>query len=731
MMWWFSYLGALDWRTAEITIIAAVVLTAFGSALVFVAGHIRQKLFTQTLRFDTALNNMSQGLCMFDAAARLIVCNERYLKMYRLSRDAAMAGISLHELLERRKEAGTYSGDARKYVAKILAAIAEGRTTRLMAETGDGRSIAIVNQPMDGGGWVATHEDMTERVQAERERDRTRTFLNTVIENIPVTVFVKDARERRYVLINRSAERLWGVPRRDAVGKTAHDLFGKAHADVIEAQDTQLLGSNERELFLHAHPMEMPNGDTRLITTRRVAISGEDGQPQYLVGVIEDVTERARAEQQIAHLARHDALTNLLNRVSLRERLQAAFSAVRRGQRVALLYIDLDHFKRVNDTLGHSIGDQLLTQVAERLCGCVREIDTIARLGGDEFAILQAAISGPADAAQLAERIRDALTSPCDVSGHHLSVDASIGVALAPDDAGEPDQLLNNADMALYEAKATGRGTCSFYARALDERMKARRRLQLDLRGALARGEFEVFYQPLLNLHSNEISGVEALLRWHHPERGMILPGEFIPIAEDISLIHQLGEWVLRSACTEVATWPAPIKVAVNLSAAQLASGNLFQAVVGGLAAAGLSANRLELEVNESALMENAPGTLATLHQLHKLGVRIAMDDFGTGTSSLSHLRSFPFDKVKIDANFICDVGEENNARAFVQAVVNLARSLEMTTTVEGVETWQQMQTAKDLGCCEIQGHVFSHPRPAAEISRLLLRRAERTTTAA
>ena len=338
MMWWFSYLGALDWRPAESTIIAAV-LTAFvvGSVLALVAGQIRQKLFTQTLRFDTALNNMSQGLCMFDSAARLIVCNERYLKMYRLSRDAARAGISLCELLERRKEAGTYSGDASKYVAKILAAIAEGRTTRLMAETGDGRSIAIVNQPMDGGGWVATHEDMTERVQAERERDRTQTFLNTVIENIPVTVFVKDARERRYVLINRSAERLWGVSRRDAMGKTAQDLFGKVNADVIDAQDTQLLGSTEGDLFLDAHQMEMPNGDTRLITTRRVAISGDDGEPQYLVGVIEDVTERARAEQQIAHLARHDALTNLLNRASLRERLQAAFSAVRRGQRVALL----------------------------------------------------------------------------------------------------------------------------------------------------------------------------------------------------------------------------------------------------------------------------------------------------------------------------------------------------------------------------------------------------------
>src|SRR5262245_11645482 len=688
--------------------------------------RIEEELRTQYLRFDTALNNMSHGLCMFDSAARLIVCNDRYRDMYGVSPDLVKPGIALEDLLEYRRQAGTYSGNVQRYIADLLAALAEGQAVKLTVETGDGRSIAIVNQPMAGGGWVATHEDITDRVQAERERDRSRTFLDTVIENIPVSVYVKEAHDLRYILLNRSAEKLWGVSREDTIGKTAHELFAKARADRIAAHDRQVLESAKRELFIDAHQIDPTQSGSPLITSRRVGIAGEDGKPKYIVGVIEDVTDRARAEQRIAQLAHYDTVTGLANRVSLREQLDATFARVRRGERVALHYIDLDHFKNVNDTLGHPMGDALLRSVAERLRACVRDVDTLARLSGDEFAVIQASIAGPDDATALAKRIYEAIRAPHDIQGHHVSVDASIGIAVAPEDADSPDQLLKNADMALYEAKTIGRSTFCFFEQDLERRMRAKRELERELRQALAGGQLELFYQPLVNLQTDEIAGCEALMRWRHPERGMIPPADFIPIAEDLGLIKQLGEWALRTACAEAATWPDGIKVAVNLSPAQLAGENLVQAVVNALAAAGLPAHRLEPEITETVLMSNTFATLTTLHQLRKLGVRIALDDFGTGYSALSYLRCFPFDKIKIDRSFISNLVEEDNSRAIVQAVVNLARDLNMTTTAEGIETEEQMCTVRDLGCREMQGYFFSRPQPAADIARMLAPRAVR-----
>ena len=371
------------------------------------------------------------------------------------------------------------------------------------------------------------------------------------------------------------------------------------------------------------------------------------------VATHEDITERRRAEKQIAHMARHDALTDLPNRVLLRERLAEALAGVRRGSKLAVLYLDLDHFKGVNDTLGHPIGDELLKMVAGRLRHCVRDTDTVARVGGDEFAIIQTGIERPLDTAILARRIGEAVRAPYDLAGHAVVVDTSIGIAIAPNDGTEPDELLKNADMALYRAKADGRGTYRFFEPEMDSRMKARRALELALRNALATGEFELHYQPLVNLDDRRITGCEALLRWNHPERGMISPAEFIPVAEEIGLIVPLGEWVLRKACADAARWPDDIKVAVNLSPIQVTNQNLVPVVVSALAAAGLPASRLELEITESVLMQNTEATLATLHRLRELGVRISMDDFGTGYSSLSYLRSFPFDKIKIDRSFI------------------------------------------------------------------------------
>jgi diguanylate cyclase (GGDEF)-like protein len=445
----------------------------------------------------------------------------------------------------------------------------------------------------------------------------------------------------------------------------------------------------------------------------------------------EDITERRRAEERIAHMARHDALTDLPNRSLLRERLEHELKRVKRGECLAVLCLDLDHFKSVNDTLGHPVGDQLLKAVADRLRRCTREPDTIARLGGDEFAIIMTAMAQPTDAAMLCRRVREAITKPYDLDGHQIVADISIGVSIAPFDATEPDQLLKNADMALYGAKADGRGVYRFFEPEMDARMRQRRELEMDLRKALVNGEFELHYQPLVNLQSNDITGFEALLRWHHPVRGLISPAEFIPVAEETGLIVPLGEWVLRQACKETANWPGDLKVAVNLSPAQMKSRNLVQVVTSALAAAGMDASRLQLEITESVLMQNTFATLGTLHQLRNLGVQIAMDDFGTGYSSLSYLRSFPFDKIKIDRSFINDLSNGSEPLAIVHAVANLAKSLSMISTAEGVETRQQLEKLQAVGCTEMQGYYFSHARPADEIVRLFLPQAKRAAGAA
>jgi diguanylate cyclase (GGDEF)-like protein len=396
-----------------------------------------------------------------------------------------------------------------------------------------------------------------------------------------------------------------------------------------------------------------------------------------------------------------------------------------------VLCLDLDHFKSVNDTLGHPVGDQLLKAVADRLRRCTREPDTIARLGGDEFAIIMTSMTQPTDAAALCRRVREAISKPYDLDGHQIVVDISIGISFAPFDASEPDQLLKNADMALYGAKADGRGVYRFFEPEMDARMRQRRELEMDLRRALVNGEFELHYQPLVNLQDNDITGFEALLRWRHPARGLVSPVEFIPVAEETGLIVPLGEWVLRQACTETAPWPGHLKVAVNLSPAQLKSRNLVQVVTSALAAAGMAASRLQLEITESVLMQNTFATLGTLHQLRNLGVQIAMDDFGTGYSSLSYLRSFPFDKIKIDRSFIADLSNGAEPLAIVHAVTNLAKSLSMISTAEGVETQQQLEKLQAVGCNEMQGYFFSHARPADEIVKLFLPQAKRAAGAA
>jgi len=420
---------------------------------------------------------------------------------------------------------------------------------------------------------------------------------------------------------------------------------------------------------------------------------------------------------RIFFMAHHDALTGLSNRLQFHERLQTALEQQRRpNDGIALLCLDLDHFKQVNDTLGHPAGDLLLKEVAGRLRGCVRDGDMVARLGGDEFAVLQCGVNQPDHASLLAQRIVEALGAPYDLGGDRAVIGASVGVAIVTPHLCSADLLLRSADLALYQAKANGRGSFSFFESSMNEQVQARRTLEADLRQALAEGEFEVFYQPTFYLQGQHVSGFEALLRWHHPRRVLVPPTEFVPLAEELGLMVPISAWVMGQACADAATWPEGVKVAVNLSPVQFSSPGLMAAVQRALENSGLPAHRLELEITESALLQDSKTVLATLHELRALGIRTALDDFGTGYSSLSYLRSFPFDKLKIDQSFVRDMTHRPGSLAIVTSVLDLARKLGMATTAEGVETEEQLSQLHQVGCTEVQGFLFDHPRPAAEI---------------
>jgi diguanylate cyclase (GGDEF)-like protein/PAS domain S-box-containing protein len=560
------------------------------------------QVVTQNVRFDAALNNMAQGLLMFDAAERIVVCNNRYIEMYGLSPEIVKPGCSLRELLRHRVETGHLKRDPEEYRAGLLAAIAQGKPLNVIVETADGREMSIANQPMSGGGWVVTHED---------------------------------------------------------------------------------------------------------------------------------ITERRQAEAKISHMALHDALTNLPNRLYFRQEIENRLAHLGREQKFAVLCLDLDHFKNVNDTLGHPFGDKLLCQVGERLTGCLREGDSVARLGGDEFAVLQDSLVEPIDTPSLLARIIEVISSPFDLDGHQVVIGVSIGVALAPADAKDADHLLKNADMALYRAKVDGRGIYRFFEHEMDARMQARRALELDLRKAIVNGEFELYYQPLVDLATEQITSFEALIRWNHPERGIVLPAEFIPLAEETALIVPIGEWVLRRACEEAAKWPSPVRLAVNLSPVQFKARGLYQAVINALGRSGLAGDRLELEITESVLLLNSETTLETLHQLRALGVGISMDDFGSGYSSLSYLRSFPFNRIKIDRSFVHDLTSSKESRAIIRAVVGLGSNLGMSTTAEGIETREELEYMKRHGCTEAQGYFFSRPCPAKDVYVLLAKQAAKTKAVA
>lgn len=689
--------------------------------------RLKKQLQDQNDQLDAALNNMSQGLAMFDSEQRLVVCNQLYGEMYKLSPEQMQPGTTVRQILEYRLEKGLYKTE--DFVDTLVNRL--GQLPADIHRLADGRVIHVTYRRTANGGVVITHEDITVRerlseqlaqqhqlLKAQEERLKTQNVqLDVALNNMVQGLAMFDA-EMRIVIANDRYATLYnlkpsqvkpGTYLREIIEKRIAngELQGKSADEVMRTTVSRLSATSESQYT------------TRMSDGRYIVVSSKPMSNGFIVTTHQDITEQRRSEAKIVHMALHDALTSLPNRVLFNERLDHALARTKRGEIVATHLLDLDHFKNVNDTLGHPAGDKLLKAVTERLRTLVRETDTIARMGGDEFAILQTAIPQPADAGVLARRVIDVISEPYVIDGHQVIIGTSVGIAIGPTDGVTPDQLIRNADLALYRAKGDGRGAFCFFEPGMDAKMQERRAMEYDLRKALLAGEFELYYQPVVNLESNKISGFEALIRWRHPEKGLISPASFIPVAEEIGFIIPLGEWVIRQACATAARWPEDVKIAVNLSPLQFRSSGLVQTVVNALAASSLPPERLELEITETTLLQDSEATLAMLYQLREVGVSIAMDDFGTGYSSLSYLQSFPFDRIKIDRSFIKDITDGVGSLNIVRAVAALAKGLGMETTAEGVETELQREKVASEGCTEMQGFLFSQPRPAHEIEQL------------
>lgn len=584
-----------DWHEQTRVLILIALAASIAVALIvlfivrrFISQHnaSQQRLMLEKKRLDTAVNNLKQGLLLFDANHRLVIFNRRYTEMFGLPNDSIKPGYSLREIMALRKKHGMFGGDVDAYCVEIFKMVSiNGAVT---TDIPDGRVIHTALQSISGGGWVST---------------------------------------------------------------------------------------------------------------------------------LEDITERQRAEDRIAHMARYDALTDLPNRTMFRDYLD---TMLRKAENLAVLSIDIDEFKQVNDTLGHFVGDELLVAIAGRLSGCIEPGDLIARLGGDEFAIVRNGVQERSELIPLIERVHAAIRVPYDCAGHHLNADASIGIAISPCDGSELEGLLRNADLALYAAKGSGRRTYRFFEPEMKIRAQKRHDMEIEIGNALFHQQFEVHYQPFIDVKTEKILGCEALVRWRHPRHGLVSPAEFIPIAEETGLIDQLGSWVLKTACHAAAQWPDDIRLAVNVSPVQFKGHTLALNVASALGSSGLPANRLELEITEAVLIRDDEEALAILHELRGLGVRIALDDFGTGYSSLRYLQLFPFNKIKIDRCFIKNITEPDGASHIVKAVVDIAAARDMTTTAEGVETAEQLSVLKALGCDQMQGYFFSAALTEEKLAQLV-----------
>jgi diguanylate cyclase (GGDEF)-like protein/PAS domain S-box-containing protein len=801
------------------------------------SGGRQAELTAQIRRLETALHNMTHGLCMYDSEQRLIWCNRRYAQMYDIPAEWTKPGTSYRQILEHRTR-GKISPD--QAVAEMDRYRTEIRSvTRVL---NDGRIIAVSHHPIEGDGWFSIHEDVTDLRVAQTKAEKDHARLLELIQAITAGIALYDQRDN-LVLRNRRFEEIYDgidyiripgasfeealryavahgafldargheeewiaelIAKREQQGTHEHLLSNgrwvryedrwmtdgscittvvditqlkrreeelrvqnsrfsatienMAHGLCMFDNNKKLIVCNERysEMYGLTRDQTKPGTTLRSVLKARAAAGStpEDAdtyvekrlreafnrEPWYgvdylrdgrvfaishqpipgggSVAIHQDVTAQKRAEMQVAHMARHDGLTGLANRAVLMEKLEEGLAHLRcSGEKVAIFVLDLDLFKTINDSFGHPVGDTLLRAVADRLSAHTRKTDTVARLGGDEFAILARAESARRGAAIVtASRVLEAVTAPYEVDHNHIDIGVSIGIALAPEHGSDVPQLMKSADLALYKAKSDGRNTCRFFEDAMGIEASTRRTLQIDLRNALTNEEFELHYQPIVEIESGEITSVEGLVRWRNQQRGMIAPGDFIPLAEETGLINPIGEWVLRKACTDAVRWPSHVKVSVNISSAQFRKASPIDMFCKALAVSSLPPERLELEVTESVLLHGNAENVATLHQLRQMGISIVLDDFGTGYSSLSYLRMFPFDKIKIDRSFVRELSESADCAKIVSAVANLGKSLQMRTVAEGIETDNQLTLARYAGCTCAQGFLFGQPCPLTDL---------------
>ncbi|PJG51189.1 diguanylate cyclase [Bradyrhizobium forestalis] len=659
-------------------------------------------------RLRQAIDILPQGIVFLDAEGRYVLWNRKYAEIYSKTADLFEEGARLEDTLRIGVARGDYPeaiGNEDAWIAERLQKLYQPGA-RHEQKLSDGRVILIDERLTDDGGVVGLRVDITELKQREAS-------FRLLFDGNPVPMIVCALDDEHIIGVNDAAVAHYGYSRAE---------FERLKIRSLQAFDSEPPWTADRSSEERAgRTWKHVKADGALID---LAIYSREltyaERPAVLLALM-DITERKRAEARLAFMAQHDGLTGLPNRSLLRQQMDEMLLHTRRStDKVALLMLGLDNFKSVNDTLGHAVGDKLLRGVAKRLRSTLREEDALARLNSDEFAIVQSGLTRPEDAVLLAKRLLEAISDPYLLDGHSVVIGASIGIAMAPGDGDDSEKLLKSADMALSRAKADSRGTFAFFEAALDAKAQSRRKIEVELRDAIQNDVLRPYYQPLIDLQSGRITGFEALVRWPHAERGMVSPAEFIPVAEDTGLINPLGGLMLRRACLDAAAWPDDVRVAVNLSPLQFRSGNLLSMVTDALKHSGLPPRRLELEITETLLLEKSAQVLATLHALRALGVRISMDDFGTGYSSLSYLRSFPFDKIKIDQSFVRDLAANREAQAIIRSIVSLGKGLGVTITAEGVETEAELSCLRAEGCHEGQGFLFSKARPNAEIISLL-----------
>ncbi|GKQ53737.1 EAL domain-containing protein [Bradyrhizobium sp. Ce-3] len=840
-----TYLGDLDPGVVWELLIGSVVLASFLGAIgLWILSALRKAKRAQLRRsafVSSALNHLNQGVVMTDARERIVFCNDRYLDIYGLSRADIRRNMTGTELLELRRDRGVLDISAEEFFSR--AAAPEGLVTELPG----GRSVLVKYFPLPNGGSVATHldctdqrklsrqlasttqflesvldnvpvcvaakniedgryifanraferfsrfsrdhivgkradeifrpetavsidtadraalnapegyhrseffvergsekrilasnrviarneagdpeflialfEDVTDRRSLSRELENNKKFLELVVDNIPVSLIVQRVSDGRYLLANRSAETILNRRREDAAGLTASDIFNAREAKLIVARDEAAI--RKRSMIAEEHPISTKDG-LRLFLTRRMTVLDDHGEPQYLIKTHEDVTDRRQTESRMAHMAYHDGLTDLPNRAAFLQALTQMIEACDgTDEEFAVLCVDLDGLKEINDVYGHAMGDKVLIEVAQRLQTVARG-GVVARLSGDEFGLI---IDGkqPAAGIALAEQAAEALGQDFLIDGKSVRTGLTAGIAVFPHNGSDAASLLANSGAALFRAKAKSRGTISIFEPEMDQQIRDRRVLHQELSVAIKNGELSLYYQPQAaaggSVAASRIIGFEALARWHHPVRGFVPPSDFIPLAEESGLIVEMGEWILREACREAASWAVPMQVAVNLSPAQFTHGDLVGLVHSILLETGLTPDRLELEITEGVLIEDFDRGLSLLRRLKALGVRISMDDFGSGYSSLSYLQAFPFDKIKIDRAFVINLGRNPQSAAIVRAVIDLGHGLEMSIVAEGVETEAQLGFLADEGCDAVQGYLIGRPAPIGQFAALV-----------